>query len=118
MLFEPIELQRKMRRSDPVYFQDLPTTLCLNRTPTPAWAQDFEGFNWSMFGLTPSRCPKVVDDGIAIPEVPQSRLIGLLDNIAQAIDRVNSAEVARSENLGPETSTVYEEWFDKRPPKK
>jgi hypothetical protein len=118
MSFEPIELQREMRRSDPVYFQDLPNTLCLNRAPSAAWAQDFEGFNWNMVGLASNRYPKVVDDGIAIPEVPPSRLTVLLDHIDQAVERVNSAEAARSENLGPDASTTYEGWFDKRPPKK
>jgi hypothetical protein len=116
MEFAPIALLRYIQPTTDGAASSLPYTISLSAVPSAEWGAHFESFPWGAIQLKADRAPKVVDDGIAIPDVPASERERLLDHIDEAMTKVNEAEARRVEGLPPDMQTAYAEWFDSRSP--
>jgi hypothetical protein len=111
--FRPIQLTGETRTFDA---GNVALQLVLDRTPSSSWAQMFDTFNWEMvIGQVALFFPKVHEDGILIPPLPNDQLYReLFKRIQEAIDRTNEtqAHIGESEPEPPES--VFSKWWQER----
>jgi hypothetical protein len=114
--FEPIELlPAGITREE--NDQDHPYTVPLNAQPSAEWQAYFEGMNWEqVLSVSRAQFPKIVDGGIAIPDVKFYERDKLFVNLDVAIASANEAEAERMKSAPPTMEESYAAWQGKRGP--